>query len=251
MKNQLMTFKSHELGISLNGMLYQGKPVFVAVDLAESLGYADPHGALTKHCKSLIKLDSAETGELGLGFRPKGIILALESDAYRLIMRSHLPSAERVQDWVCEEVLPSIRETGSYGHQPKPMSEMEMIAAMAADAVRQQNRLIHIEDKVAEVTDLLDDISRGATPSGWAGYSELKAQCGLSDTKCRQLVAAYDIDHKPIPFIAPGGTKSTMTIVRELPFMTAFRKLMHEAEPRGTRWYHSKMGIFQVIGWEK
>ncbi|HFL1192830.1 TPA: ORF6N domain-containing protein, partial [Escherichia coli] len=22
------------------------------------------------------------------------------------------------------------------------------------------------------------------------------------------------------------------------------------AEPRGTRWYHPKMGLFQVIGWE-
>ncbi|MFW8211188.1 DNA-binding protein, partial [Klebsiella pneumoniae] len=22
------------------------------------------------------------------------------------------------------------------------------------------------------------------------------------------------------------------------------------AEPRGTRWYHPKMGLFQAIGWE-
>ncbi|HHU7313817.1 TPA: ORF6N domain-containing protein, partial [Escherichia coli] len=26
--------------------------------------------------------------------------------------------------------------------------------------------------------------------------------------------------------------------------------MMSEAEPRGTRWYHPKMGLFQVIGWE-
>jgi hypothetical protein len=132
----------------------------------------------------------------------------------------------------------------------QPLSEIEMIAAMAADAVRQQKRISHVEEKVEEVADLVDNIARGATPPGWSGYSELKAQCGLSDSKCRQLVSAYDIDHKPIPFIAPGGTKSTMTIVREQPFMTAFSKMMAEAEPRGTRWYHSKMGLFQVIGWE-
>ncbi|EIB5545196.1 ORF6N domain-containing protein, partial [Salmonella enterica] len=23
-----------------------------------------------------------------------------------------------------------------------------------------------------------------------------------------------------------------------------------EAEPRGTRWYHPKMGLFQALGWE-
>ena len=34
---------------------------------------------------------------------------------YRLIMRSNMPDAERFQDWVTQEVLPSIRKTGSYG----------------------------------------------------------------------------------------------------------------------------------------
>ncbi|MFK3708759.1 DNA-binding protein, partial [Klebsiella sp. NPDC088457] len=34
------------------------------------------------------------------------------------------------------------------------------------------------------------------------------------------------------------------------PFMKAFRQMMVEAEPRGTRWYHPKMRLFQAIGWE-
>lgn len=38
-----------------------------------------------------------------------------ESDVYRLVMRSNLPNAERFQDWVVEEVLPSIRRAGGYG----------------------------------------------------------------------------------------------------------------------------------------
>lgn len=80
--------------------------------MAKALGFTDPHKALKDHCKSLIKLNSGETSELGLGLKPKGIILLTEPDLYRLIMRSKLPSAEKVQDWVCEEVLPSIRQTG-------------------------------------------------------------------------------------------------------------------------------------------
>lgn len=132
----------------------------------------------------------------------------------------------------------------------QPMTEIEMIAAVAADAVRQQKRIAHVEEKVVEVVELVDSIARGATPSGWAGYSELMPQCGMSDKKMRQLVSAYDVEHKKIPFIAPGGTKSTMTIVPEDAFMAAFRWMMSEAEPRGTRWYHPKMGLFQAIGWE-
>lgn len=38
-----------------------------------------------------------------------------ESDVYRLVMRSNLPGAVEFQDWVVEEVLPSIRRTGQYG----------------------------------------------------------------------------------------------------------------------------------------
>ena len=37
-----------------------------------------------------------------------------EAGVYKLIMRSNKPNAEKFQEFVCEEVLPSIRKTGSY-----------------------------------------------------------------------------------------------------------------------------------------
>lgn len=37
-----------------------------------------------------------------------------QSDVYRLIFRSKLPAAERFENWVTSEVLPTIRKTGSY-----------------------------------------------------------------------------------------------------------------------------------------
>lgn len=33
---------------------------------------------------------------------------------YTLILKSTLPAAEKFQDWVTEEVLPTLRKTGSY-----------------------------------------------------------------------------------------------------------------------------------------
>lgn len=249
MNNQLIIFNSADLGISLSGMLYEGKPVFFAVEAAEALGYADPHYALSAHCKSLIRLDFGESSELGFGFRPKGIILGTESDLYRLIMRSKLPSAERVQDWVCEEVLPSIRATGGYNHQPQPMTEIEIIAAMAADAVRQQKRLNHVEEQVVAVTESIEKIKRGSIPVGWAGYSLLKTKSGMTVPKCKNLVNACRIPTDTITIMTPDGQPRPMAIVLEADFMVAFRKMMSEAEPRGTRWYHPKMGIFQAIGW--
>ncbi|WP_306782479.1 BRO-N domain-containing protein [Klebsiella michiganensis] len=124
MKNQLMTFSSEELNFSMSGILYEGKPAFDAVELAKQLGYANPADALAKHCKSLIKLNYSESRELGFGEKPRGTQLAGQADLFRLILRSQLPSAERVQDWVCEDVLPSIMTTGSYSRQSAQETSM-------------------------------------------------------------------------------------------------------------------------------
>lgn len=44
----------------------------------------------------------------------QSILFILESDVYRLIMRSKLPTAEHFEKWVVEVVLPSIRKHGAY-----------------------------------------------------------------------------------------------------------------------------------------
>ncbi|PAV01453.1 hypothetical protein CBG25_16590 [Arsenophonus sp. ENCA] len=44
-----------------------------------------------------------------------------EPNLYRVIFRSNKPEAKQFQDWVFNEVLPSIRKTGRYDHpQPQP-----------------------------------------------------------------------------------------------------------------------------------
>jgi len=82
-----------------------GEPWFVAKDVAEALGYAKPENAVSAHCKA-----SVTTPKQGGGF----LNLIPERDVYRLIMRSKLPDAERFEEWVVGDVLPSIRKTGSY-----------------------------------------------------------------------------------------------------------------------------------------
>ena len=105
MKNEITIFESKEFG-KVRTTVIDGKPWFVATDIASALGYEKPNNAVNVHCKKLNKFSYPETGQ------PLNIIP--ESDLYRMVMRSQLESAERFQDWVVEEVLPSIRKTGSY-----------------------------------------------------------------------------------------------------------------------------------------
>ncbi len=152
MNNSIRVFNyksSKDQLITVSGLKYKGKPVFLAVELAASLGYTNPSKALKDHCKSLIKLNYNESLELGFD-NPKGVILAGQSDMFRLIMRSNLPSAENVQDWVCEQVLPEIMETGSYSIKKSQSGLPEY---------RQARTLKMSVDAITNLFDLMPNLS--------------------------------------------------------------------------------------------
>ncbi|MDE9467421.1 Rha family transcriptional regulator [Xenorhabdus bovienii] len=127
-------------------------------------------------------------------------------------------------------------ESGSV--QPQ-LSEMEMIAAIASNAARNEKRISAVEQKV-------EHMEQGTIPVGYQGYSYLKATYGLSDAKSRQLVMAWSIPHKKVPHVAPGGQVTQMSVVLEASFETALHQMMKEAEQRGSWWYHTKMGRFSA-----
>ncbi|HAN6780219.1 TPA: DNA-binding protein [Escherichia coli] len=131
----------------------------------------------------------------------------------------------------------------------QPLTEIEMIAAMAANAVQQQKRLHVVESKGSQVAETVEQIKKGNMPEGYIGYRQLAAKCSLTEAKCRNLVNAYRIPTDTHDFLTPEGVLSRRTIVALSPFMNAFTLMMSEAEHRGKRWYHPRMGQFQVIGW--
>ena len=109
--NAITTF-AHELFGEIRITDRNGAPWFVAKDVALALGYADPKKAVNQHCNLGVTVSPPSSSKTHGGLRSIKIIP--EPDLYRLVMRSKLPEAERFQDWVYEEVLPTIRKTGSY-----------------------------------------------------------------------------------------------------------------------------------------
>lgn len=116
--NELSIFSNPEFG-SVRVVMQNGEPWFVAVDVAKALGYADPSRAVVDHCRKSMKSTILVDNQYGKK-TPLNQSLVPESDVYRLIMRSNLPTAEKFQTWVCEEVLPSIRKTGGYSMTNMP-----------------------------------------------------------------------------------------------------------------------------------
>ncbi|KVR76140.1 hypothetical protein WK26_25625 [Burkholderia vietnamiensis] len=98
-------------GAQVRVVTVDGEPLFVARDVATVLGYANASKAIGDHCKGGVTSRYPILDSLGRDQYPT---LIPERDLYRLIMRSKLPSAERFEEWVVGEVLPSIRKTGAY-----------------------------------------------------------------------------------------------------------------------------------------
>ena len=112
-------FENQEFG-SIRVLQEEGKTFFCASDVAKALGYVNPYAAVKRHCRGpLTKREGVvqKVNQYGdAGEQVVEISFITEGDVYRLIVHSKLPSAERFEHWVFDEVLPSIRKHGVYAH---------------------------------------------------------------------------------------------------------------------------------------
>lgn len=134
--NELQIFNSGEFG-EIRTIEIDGKPYFVGTDVAKALGYNNPRDAVSRHCKGVVKHDTPTSSGI------QSMSYINEGDLYRLIMKSKLPSAEKFESWVMDEVLPTIRKTGSYR---KPLTTVEQIQVIATGFLDYEERLNRLEN---------------------------------------------------------------------------------------------------------
>ena len=149
-REDLKVFKNEEFG-KIRVVINKDIPMFSAIDVAKSLGYSDQDKAIRTHCKKsdniFVLHGNGKPGGTSMKFIP-------ESDIFRLVMSSKLPSAEKFQDWVFEEVLPTIRETGGYIVTKDNDSDEEILAKaiiIAQKTIEGKNKKIkELENKISE-----------------------------------------------------------------------------------------------------
>lgn len=105
--NEMKIFNSEEFG-QIRMTMVDGKPYFMASDVAKALGYVRPNDAIKQHCRATVKYGIPISGKI------QEVNFISEGDMYRLITHSKLESAERFESWVFDEVLPSLRISGTY-----------------------------------------------------------------------------------------------------------------------------------------
>lgn len=100
-------FKNNDFG-EVRTLEQDGKTLFCGSDVAKALGYAIPSKAVNTHCKGVSKMEVPTNGGT------QQMLFIPEGDLYRLIVNSKLPSAEKFERWVFDEVIPTVRKHGFY-----------------------------------------------------------------------------------------------------------------------------------------
>lgn len=105
--NEIQVFNNPEFG-NVRTLDENGTVLFCGSDVAKALGYQNPSRDVQRHCKAIeVRYTTDSVG------RQKEMLFILESDLYRLVFSSKLPTAEKFTDWVTSDVLPTIRKHGA------------------------------------------------------------------------------------------------------------------------------------------
>lgn len=173
---ELEIFK--ENGWEVRAINRAGEPWFVAKDVAEALGYKNPHDAIRSHCKGVSDIRTPSAGGI------QRVKIIPERDVYRLIMRSKLPAAEQFEEWVVGEILPSIRKKGGYmvaAKEETPEQIMARALVIAQDALKQRDKQLAAATRQLESASEALEFHEYATNGGteWT-ITDVKNEFGMS-----------------------------------------------------------------------
>lgn len=206
LNEQFEFFESEDFG-KLKILVINGKIYFPAMQVARILGYKNPHDAVIRHCLEdgvVFHEGVVKSGKTGLNddfIQTEKIKYINEGNLYRLIVKSKLPSAHKFEKWVFDEVLPSIRHTGSYVNPlhkniDNMQSSFNRISEMNARS--RQGELLHsiakdIQNELMKNT-LLIKAANITTGEELLQLPEVKEKSYTAEEIANELYKRYSID---------------------------------------------------------
>lgn len=161
--NKIKEFFNEKFGtvrtVEINGIIH-----FYGIDIAKALGYSNASKAVLTHCKKILK-KTLETSNSQNGKTVKGkVSLITKSDIYRLIVRSDLKSTDEFENWVFDEILPTIERTGAYIEDGREEEMIERYFPSISDNVKLlmikdlQKTIKEEQEKNKELQQFYDDL---------------------------------------------------------------------------------------------
>lgn len=123
-----------------------------------------------------------------------------ESGVYKLIFKSKKKEAERFQDWVTDEVLPQIRQTGGYIPVSEEDSEMEILAKavlISQKTIEKKDAIIAQQSKkLQEQQPKVDYYDSVLNTSNLISITEIANYLGFSAKELNNFLAELGVQNK-------------------------------------------------------
>lgn len=200
----IMLFQNEEFG-EVRAIEIDGEVRFVAKDVCDILDIT------WNGSKTLAKVPDKHKGVVNFA-TPGGeqdLLCVSESGLYRLVMRSSKPEAEAFQDWITDEVLPSIRKHGAY-MTPQTIEDVllnpDTIIRLATDLKEERARRIEAERTKAMIGSKREATALGRLSAKTKENAVLKDKLGEGEN-WRQCKA---IDWVPQVFAVSRGLWSAL-----------------------------------------
>lgn len=143
--NKFEIFNYNNLGSVRVQIDNQGNPWFCLSDICSILNLTTP----SRVAERLFSEGMSLTHTLTNGGTQQ-LLFINEANLYKLIMSSRKPEAEAFQKWVCYEVIPSIRKTGSYNVNEPKLSFTDFMIKLAGQ----------VDQNVADIKNLFTTTDR-------------------------------------------------------------------------------------------
>ena len=150
----------HKVFGNLRATIAEGIPWFSGKDVATSLGYAKPPNAIKRHVgetqKCIYETLREDFDEVTVaGTMPEmhpHAVFVNEAGVYSQILGSQLPAAVAFKNWVCDEVLPTIRKYGTYTMWKDVRNERQLHYELC-DYARKAYPTVRISPGLGEMQD--------------------------------------------------------------------------------------------------
>lgn len=173
--NEITIFENPEFG-SVRTITIDGEPWLVGKDVAEILGYNEPHKAIARHVDIDDGMKHPVIDSIG---RKQQVTIINESGFYSLVLSSKLPAAKKFKRWVTSEVLPAIRKTGAY---------------IAEEKLRESNALL--EERVASLESKAEYYDTIINSRKLITVSEIAYEYGIPAVNFNQLLFKLGIQFR-------------------------------------------------------
>lgn len=151
--NNLMIFEGKEVEV----FEYEGQVLFNPRHVGECLDLKDVtvrRAIQSMSDKQVVKLTNSEVHSMNIRkLNNRGENFLTESGVYKLIFKSKKKEAERFQDWVTDEVLPTIRKHGAYMTEntvERALSDPDFLIQLATNLKDEQNKRKLAEEKARQ-----------------------------------------------------------------------------------------------------